>query len=254
MAFGTDPPDFASAAGNDVFWGEGAVFGWVPLFGEGWQLGGEIVVAALHGSVGADGAACAVDAGFYLCAPLMAMCATPPDDTMATGEHLVWCEVAIFLCVPFLCEEWIFCGEVVFSGDGKMSAAVWAACAAAGAGVHGGLPVVAVCAGPPDFFLAAIADGLRCEGKISFAVPLAEKIGAVVALAKAGQGFSNGLPPPFYVEPLRNQYSATISEQLRADFRQKLLAGTKFFARDCPRAHNCIKNAPALYGEQAQRS
>lgn len=57
MAFGTDPPDFASAAGNDVFWCDGAVFGWVPLFGEGWQLGGEIVVAALHGSVGADGAA-----------------------------------------------------------------------------------------------------------------------------------------------------------------------------------------------------
>lgn len=184
----------------------------------------------------------------------MAMCAAPPDDAMATGEHLVWCEVAVFLCVPFLSKEWIFCGEVVFSGDGETSAAVGAACTAAGAGVHGGLPVVAVCAGPPDFFLAAIADGFRCEGKIFLSIPLAEKIGAVVALAKACQGFSHGLLPPFYVEPLRNQYSATISEQLRADFRQKLLAGTKFFARDFLRAHNCIKNAPALYGEQAQRS
>ena len=57
MAFGTDPPDFAAAAGNDVFWGEGAVFGGMPFFGEGWQLGGEVVVAALHGSVGADGTA-----------------------------------------------------------------------------------------------------------------------------------------------------------------------------------------------------
>lgn len=184
----------------------------------------------------------------------MAMRTAPPDDAMAAGEHLVWCEVAIFLCVPFLCEEWIFCGEVVFSGDGKTSAAVWTACAAAGAGVHGGLPVVAVCASPPDFFLAAVADGFRCEGEVFFAVPLAEKIGAVVALAKACQGFSHGLPPPFYVEPLRNQYSAAIYEDSRADFRQKLLAGTKFFARDCPRAHNYIKNAPALYGEQAQRS
>ena len=254
MAFGTDPPDFAAAAGDDVFWCEGAVFGWVPLFGEGWQLGGEIVVAALHGSVGADGAACAVDAGFYLCAPLVTMCAAPPDDAMAAGEHVARCEVAVFLCVPFLGEEWIFCGEIVFSGDGEASAAIGAACAAAGAGVHGGLPVVAVCAGPPDFFLAAVADGLRCEGKIFFAVPLAEKISAVVALAKASQGFSHGLPPPFYVEPLRNQYSAAISEDSRADFRQKLLAGTKFFARDCLRAHNYIKNAPALYGEQAQRS
>ena len=254
MAFGTDPPDFAAAAGNDIFGCKGAIFGGVPFFGEDWQLGGKVVFAALHGSVGADGTACAVDAGFYLCAPLVAMCAAPPDDAMATGEHLVWCEVAVFLCVPFLSKEWIFCGEVVFSGDGKTSAAIWAACAAAGASVHGGLPVVALCAGPPDFFLAAVADGFRCEGKISFAVPLAEKIGAVVALAKAGQGFSHGLLPPFYVEPLRNQYSAAISEDSRADFRQKLLAGTKFFARDCPRAHNYIKNAPALYGEQAQRS
>lgn len=47
--------------------------------------------------------------------------------------------------------------------------------------------MVAVCASPPDFFLAAVADAFRGEGKISFAVPLAEKIGAVVALAKAGQ-------------------------------------------------------------------
>lgn len=57
MAFGADPPDFAAAAGDDVFWCEGAVFSWVPLFGEGWQLGSEVVVAALHGSVGADGTA-----------------------------------------------------------------------------------------------------------------------------------------------------------------------------------------------------
>lgn len=171
------------------------------------------------------------------------MCAAPPDDAMAAGEHVTRGEVAVFLCVPFLRKEWIFCGKIVFSGDGKTSAAIGAACAAAGASVHGGLPVVALCAGPPNFFLAAVADGLWCEGKISFAVPLAEKIGAVVALAKAGQGFSHGLLPPFYVEPLRNQYSAAISEDSRADFRQKLLAGTKFFARDCPRAHNYIKKS-----------
>ena len=182
------------------------------------------------------------------------MCAAPPDDAMAAGEHVTRGEVAVFLCVPFLCEEWIFCGEVVFSGDGKASAAVWTACAAAGAGVHGGLPVVTLCAGPPTFFLAAVADSLRCEGKIFFAVPLAEELFSVVALAKACQGFSHGLLPPFYVKPLRNQYSAAISEDSRADFRQKLLAGTKFFARDCLCAHNCIKNAPALKGERAQQS
>lgn len=121
------------------------------------------------------------------------MCAAPPDDAMAAGKHVARGEVAIFLCVPFLCEEWIFCGEVIFSGDGKAAAAIGTACAAAGAGVHGGLPVVAVFTCPPDFFLAAVADGLRGEGKIFFADPLAEKIGAVVALAKACKGFSHGL-------------------------------------------------------------
>lgn len=121
------------------------------------------------------------------------MCAAPPDDAMAAGEHVTRGEVAIFFCVPFLSEEWIFCGEVVFSGDGEAAATIRTACTAAGAGVHGGLPVVAVFTCPPDFFLAAVADGLRGEGKIFFADPLAEKIGAVVALAKACQGFSHGL-------------------------------------------------------------
>ena len=57
MAFGTDPPNFATAAGDDVFWCKGAVFCWVPFFSVVWQLGGKVVVAALHGSVGADGTA-----------------------------------------------------------------------------------------------------------------------------------------------------------------------------------------------------
>lgn len=57
MAFRADPPDFATAAGDDVFWCKGAVLGGVPFFSKVWQLGGEVVVAALHGSVGADGTA-----------------------------------------------------------------------------------------------------------------------------------------------------------------------------------------------------
>lgn len=158
----------------------------------------------------------------------MTMCAAPPDDAMATGERLIWCEVAILFCVPFLSEEWIFCGEVVFSGDWEASVAVWAACAAAGAGVHGGLPVVAMLAGPPDFFLATVADGVWCEGKVFLSIPLAEEFFSVVALAKACQRFSHGLLPPFYVKPLRNQYSAAISEGVRADFWLGLLAWRKF--------------------------
>lgn len=35
VPFVTDPPDFAVAGGRDVVWGECAVFGGVPFFGDG---------------------------------------------------------------------------------------------------------------------------------------------------------------------------------------------------------------------------
>lgn len=45
VAFVAEPPDFAIAGGGDVVWGEGAVFGWVPFFGDGWILACEVIFA-----------------------------------------------------------------------------------------------------------------------------------------------------------------------------------------------------------------
>lgn len=62
MAFITDPPDFAIAGGRDVVWGECAVLGWVPFFGDGGVLTGEVVLARDDLFAGTDWAAAALGA------------------------------------------------------------------------------------------------------------------------------------------------------------------------------------------------
>ena len=163
VAFGTDPPDFAPTAGDNVGWGEGAVFGWMPLGGELGIEAGEIVLAGLDELIGANGTTGAVDTRFYLCSPFVAVVTLPPHESMAAGQDIGWGEGGIFGWVPLTSEIWIGCGEVVHAGQRQSSAAIWAACAAAGAGVDGGLPVVTVGTGPPDFAFAAVADAVGSE-------------------------------------------------------------------------------------------
>ena len=183
VAFGTDPPDFAPTAGDNVGWGEGAVFGWMPLGGELGIEAGEIVLAGLDELIGANGTAGAVDTRFYLCPPFVAVVTLPPHESMAAGQDIGWGEGGIFGWVPLTSEIWIGCGEVVHAGQRQSSAAIWAACATAGAGVDGGLPVVTVGTGPPDFAFAAVADAVGSEWRVARAVPLGEKILALVAMA-----------------------------------------------------------------------
>ena len=183
VAFGTDPPDFAPTAGDNVGWGEGAVFGWMPLGGELGIEAGEIVLAGLDELIGANGTTGAVDTRFYLCSPFVAVVTLPPHESMAAGQDIGWGEGGIFGWVPLTSEIWIGCGEVVHAGQRQSSAAIWAACAAAGAGVDGGLPVVTVGTGPPDFTFAAVADAVGGEWRVARAVPLGEKILALVAMA-----------------------------------------------------------------------
>ena len=83
VAVGTDPPDFAPTAGDNVGWGEGAVFGWMPLSGELGIEAGEIVLAGLDELIGANGTAGAVDTRFYLCPPFVAVVTLPPHESMA---------------------------------------------------------------------------------------------------------------------------------------------------------------------------
>ena len=183
VAFGTDPPDFAPTAGDNVGWGEGAVFGWMPLGGELGIEAGEIVLAGLDELIGANGTTGAVDTRFYLCSPFVAVVTLPPHESMAAGQDIGWGEGGIFGWVPLTSEIWIGCGEVVHAGQRQSSTAIWAACATAGAGVDGGLPVVTVGTGPPDFAFAAVADAVGGEWRVARAVPLGEKILALVAMA-----------------------------------------------------------------------
>lgn len=60
VPFVADPPDFAIAGWRDVVWGEGAVFCWVPFFGDGGILAGEVVFAGNDFLAGADWATAAL--------------------------------------------------------------------------------------------------------------------------------------------------------------------------------------------------
>lgn len=62
MPFVADPPDFAIASGRDVVWSKCAVFCWVPFFGDGGILAGEVVFAGNDLFAGTDWAAAALGA------------------------------------------------------------------------------------------------------------------------------------------------------------------------------------------------
>ena len=117
VAFVADPPDFAPGAGDDIGWGEVAVFGWVPLASELGIVGGEVVDAAQECAIAADRTAGAGDAAFDLGAPLVAMGTLPPNEAMAAREHVRRGEVAVFGWVPFGGEIWVTGCEVCFAGD-----------------------------------------------------------------------------------------------------------------------------------------
>lgn len=101
VAFLALPPDFAPCAGHHVRRSEGTIFRRMPLARNVWIEASEVIVASLHLFVGADGAASAIDTGFDLRLPLMAMLTAPPNDAMAAGQYLVRGDAAVFLRVPF---------------------------------------------------------------------------------------------------------------------------------------------------------
>ena len=154
VAFVADPPDFFVTGGGDLLWGEAAVFGWVPFFGDGRILAGEVVDARNDLFAGADWAAAAVDSGGDGCAPFVAFVAGPPDFAPGAGDDIGWGEVAVFGWVPLASELGIVGGEVV---DAAQECAI-AADRTAGAGDAAfdlGAPLVAMFTLPPNEAMAA---------------------------------------------------------------------------------------------------
>ena len=113
VAFGTDPPDFAPTAGDNVGWGEGAVFGWMPLSGELGIEAGEIVHAADHDAIGADWTAGTINAGFHLRLPFVAFVAHPPDGAVGADGHILWPQIAVFCRMPGGSDGWVAGSEIV---------------------------------------------------------------------------------------------------------------------------------------------
>lgn len=149
MAFVADPPDFFVAGGGDVLWGEAAVFLWVPFFGDGRILAGEVVDARNDLFAGADWATAAVDTGGDGCAPFVAFVADPPDFAPGAGDDIGWGEVAVFGWVPLASELGIVGGEVVDAAQECAIAADWTA-GAGDAAFDLGAPLVAMGTLPPD--------------------------------------------------------------------------------------------------------
>ena len=149
VSFVADPPDFFVAGGGDLLWGEAAVFGWVPFFGDGRILTGEVVDARNDLFAGADWAAAAVDTGGDGCAPFVAFVADPPDFAPGAGDDIGWGEVAVFGWVPLASELGIVGGEVVDAAQECAIAADWTA-GAGDAAFDLGAPLVAMGTLPPD--------------------------------------------------------------------------------------------------------
>ena len=101
VAFETDPPDFAPTAGNNIRRSKGTVFGGMPFFCQSWVTALQVIVTGPHLFVAADRAASAINTGFYLCPPFVALAASPPSHAVAARQHLIGCERAVFGGVPF---------------------------------------------------------------------------------------------------------------------------------------------------------
>ena len=210
VAFVADPPDFFVAGRGDLLWGEAAVFGWVPFFGDGRILTGEVVDARNDLFAGADWATAAVDTGGDGCAPFVAFVVDPPDFAPGAGDDVARREVAIFGWMPLAGELGIVGGEVVFSAQECAVAADWTA----GTGHSAfdlGTPHVSMLTLPPDETVAAGEHVGRGEVAIFGGMPLAGDVwiagGEVgftrngptavairAACAAAASGMDGGLP------------------------------------------------------------
>lgn len=187
VAFGALPPDTAVCARHHVTRREGAVFGGMPLLRKMWVAAGQVVVAFFQLFVGADGTTGAVHPRFDLRAPCVAFGTAPPDQAVTARQHLTWCEIAVFLRMPFFGERRMDSGQIGFTSYGVAPRAVRTACATASASMNCRLPVVPVCAAPPNMFFAAMGHSRRCERCVALIVPFTEKFFPLCAPTKVKQ-------------------------------------------------------------------
>lgn len=187
VAFGALPPDTTACARHHVTRREGAVFGGMPLLRKMWVATGQVVVTFFELFVGADGTTGAIHPRFDLRAPCVAFGTAPPNKAVTAGQHLTWCEIAVFLRMPFFGERRIGGGQIGFTSYGVAPSAVGTACATTSSGMNRRLPAVPIGTAPPNMFFAAMRHSRRCKRCVTLIVPFTEKFFPLCAQAKIKQ-------------------------------------------------------------------
>ena len=154
VAFFTAPPDLFVAGWGDFVWRECAIFGRVPLGGNGWVKRSQVVKACQHFLASADRAAAAVDAAGNTGLVVMPILAAPPHFAAGAGHHVRRGEGAIFRWMPLTRQVRIKTLQVVIPSLHLLVAADGAA-SAVDTGFHLCPPLVPMTAAPPGHVVAA---------------------------------------------------------------------------------------------------
>ena len=187
VAFGALPPDTAVCARHHIARLKGAVFGGMPLLRKMWVATGQVVVTFFELFVGADGTTGAIHPRFDLRAPCVAFGTAPPNKAVTAGQHLTWCEIAVFLRMPFFGKCRMDSGQIVFASNGITPGTVGTARATACSGMNSCLPVVPIGTAPPNTLFAAMGHSRRCKRCVALIVPFTEKFFPLCAQAKVKQ-------------------------------------------------------------------
>lgn len=172
MAGGTLPPDFFVAGLSDVLGREVPVQELLPLARKGGIARGEVIEPGQDFASAAIGAAAvspgaAGDGGLVI----VPEGAAPPDLAVGCRRHLLRCEGAILLGMPFTGDLRELAGKVVEPGEHLSAAAHRTAIAAMAAG-DARLPLMSAGTAPPDLAAAAGADIAWGEGAVLRGMPL----------------------------------------------------------------------------------
>ena len=178
----TEPPVFFCAL-NAYHRGRNVtIFGRVPLCGQG-RIYREKVI--FTGEQAVDKRRVAIRTAAALVAaedrglPFVALRALPPKHFAVAGTYLRRGKVSVFNWMPLGSNFRIHGEKIIFAGDQAVEA-WWVAAWATGASFaidNTGLPFMTFRALPPNNFIAAGSNGLRCEVTVLGRMPLGCKIG-----------------------------------------------------------------------------
>lgn len=175
VALFTKPPDLPIAAGLHRVRGQGSILCRVPLGRQRREPCQKVILPGRKLPVGADGTAAAVDPGFYLGLPVVALLTAPPDLPVAARQHVRRRQRAVFFRIPLGRQRRIERLQVALPRPGPPARTVGAARLTAGAGIGRRLPDMALGTAPPDLLLAAIGDRLRRHGCVARLIPLLQQ-------------------------------------------------------------------------------